>query len=64
MSFENCHDKVDIETASSLIEVGLGASRRNDRDLARIYLALAARFYDRGKNTKCAEQVRAMAEAL
>ena len=46
------------KTASSLQEIGLGASRRNDRELAQIYLGLAAKFFDRANDTASAASTR------
>lgn len=52
------------KTASSLYEIGLGASRRNERDEARIFLSLAAGVYEKAKDEVGAALARHFASTI
>lgn len=51
-------------TASSLYEIGLGASRRNEQDEARIFLSLAVGLFEKANDKASAAVVRSCARSV
>lgn len=55
-------NSLDIETGRKLIDIGLGASRRNEPGEARIFLQLGATRLERGGDLVGAEEARRLAD--